>query len=545
MTLLSYQKHLVLALFSVTCMSVHAQWEMKGNGIRTTWATQVSPQNTSKEYPRPILQRQEWKSLDGLWNYAICKHGEETVQAFDGQILVPFAVETSLSGVMKTVGKDYVLLYQRTFDVPETWAGKHVLLHFGAVDWLAEVWLNDIKIGEHKGGFTSFSFDITPYIHPEGSQKLSLRVWDPTTDGYQPVGKQSSNPNGIWYTSVTGIWQTVWLEPVSEQHVTAIRTTSDIDNNRLNIAVQTEKKRGIVEISLLDGNRVIDIKKTAAGQSINFHINTPKLWSPDNPHLYDLKIRLLENGRVTDELTSYAAMRKISTRRDSHGIMRIQLNNKDLFQFGPLDQGYWPDGLYTAPCDEALKYDIELTKRLGFNMIRKHMKVEPARWYSWCDKLGVLVWQDMPSGDKSPQWQAHQYFDGTEIHRSAVSEDNFRQEWKDIIDELQPYPSIVVWTPFNEAWGQFKSTEIAEWTKRHDPTRLVNPASGGNHYLSGDMLDLHNYPEPKLYLYDANRPTVLGEYGGLGLPGTSCKGPSLARPEELGICRVQEPQGGD
>ncbi len=512
------KRHLLGLLFLAVCISVPAQWKMQGNGIKTAWATQVSPQNTSKEYPRPILQRKEWKSLDGLWNYAIRKRGEETIQTFDGQILVPFAVESSLSGVMKTVGKDQVLLYQRTFDVPKRWTGKHVLLHFGAVDWLAEVYLNDIKIGEHKGGFTGFSFDITPYMNRGGSQKLSLRVWDPTTDGYQPVGKQSTTPNGIWYTPVTGIWQTVWLEPVSEQHVTAIRTTSDIDNNRLSIAVQTEKARGVVEVSLLEGNKVIETKKSAAGQSVNFQMDAPKLWSPESPYLYDLKIRLLDKGQVVDELTSYAAMRKISTRRDAHGIMRIQLNNKDLFQFGPLDQGYWPDGLYTAPCDEALKYDIELTKKLGFNMIRKHMKVEPARWYSWCDKLGILVWQDMPSGDKSPQWQAHQYFDGAEIHRSATSEANFRQEWKDIIDELKPYPSIVVWTPFNEAWGQFKSTEIAEWTKQYDTTRLVNPASGGNHYLSGDMLDLHNYPEPKLYLYDANRPTVLGEYGGLGLP---------------------------
>ncbi len=512
-------KRFLLGLFFLAvCVAAPAQWKMQGNGLKTTWATQISPQNTSKEYPRPILQRQEWKSLDGLWDYAIRKRGAETVQTFDGQILVPFAVESCLSGVMKMVGKDQVLLYQRTFDVPEAWAGKHILLHFGAVDWLAEVWLNDVKIGAHKGGFTSFSFDITPYIRQGGSQKLSLRVWDPTTDGYQPVGKQNSNPNSIWYTPVTGIWQTVWLESVSEQHVTAIRTTSDIDNNLLSVAVQTEYTRGVVEVSLLDGNKEIATQKAAAGQSINFHLDTPKLWSPDTPHLYDLKIRLLENGQVTDELTSYAAMRKISTRRDAHGIMRIQLNNKDLFQFGPLDQGYWPDGLYTAPCDEALKYDIELAKRLGFNMIRKHMKVEPARWYSWCDRLGMLVWQDMPSGDKSTQWQAHQYFDGTEIHRSATSEANFRQEWKDIMDALQPYPSIVVWTPFNEAWGQFKSTEIAAWTKQHDPTRLVNPASGGNHYLSGDMLDLHNYPEPKLYLYDANRPTVLGEYGGLGLP---------------------------
>jgi beta-galactosidase/beta-glucuronidase len=231
-----------------------------------------------------------------------------------------------------------------------------------------------------------------------------------------------------------------------------------------------------------------------------------------------LKINLYQNGKLIDKVVSYCAMRKISTKRDAYGIVRMQLNNKDYMQLGPLDQGWWPDGLYTAPCDEALKFDIQKTKDLGFNMIRKHVKVEPARWYMHCDRLGILVWQDMPSGDRSPHWQTRNYFNGTELIRSSESETNFRKEWKEIMDFLYNQPSIVVWVPFNEAWGQFKTVEIAEWTKAYDPSRLVNPASGGNHYRTGDMLDIHNYPAPELSFYDAERVNVLGEYGGIGLP---------------------------
>jgi len=242
-----------------------------------------------------------------------------------------------------------------------------------------------------------------------------------------------------------------------------------------------------------------------------------KLWSPDDPFLYDLEITLFDGTTPVDKVKSYAAMRKYSTKRDSRGIVRLQLNNKDLFQFGPLDQGWWPDGLYTAPTDEALLYDIQKTKDFGFNMIRKHVKVEPARWYTHCDRLGMIVWQDMPSGDRGPGWNSRDYFKGPESMRTAESEANYRKEWKEIIDYLYSNPSVGVWVPFNEAWGQFKTKEIVEWTKQYDPSRLVNPASGGNHYPVGDILDLHNYPQPDLYLYDAQRATVLGEYGGIGL----------------------------
>jgi beta-galactosidase/beta-glucuronidase len=464
------------------------------------------------------MERAQWNNLNGLWDYAIVPVGSVEPSAFDGKILVPFAVESNLSGVEKTVGKNNELWYKRTFTVPSAWKGKSVLLHFGAVDWKTEVFLNDVKIGGHKGGYTPFSFDITPYL-TQGEQKLVVKVWDPTNDGYQPRGKQVNKPEGIFYTPVSGIWQTVWLEPVAKKHIAAVVPTANIDTKQLsvNVCVANASLGDIVEISVKDAGKTISTVKFAAGQQVDIPVPDMKLWSPESPFLYDLEINLYENGKLQDKVASYAAMRKISSKSDN-GIIRMQLNNKDYFQFGPLDQGWWPDGLYTAPTDEALLYDIQKTKDFGFNMIRKHVKVEPARWYTHCDRVGILVWQDMPSGGNNPQWLVHQFFDGKEAVRSAESEANFRQEWKEIIDFLKPNPSIVVWVPFNESWGQFKTVEIADWTKNHDPSRLVNPASGGNHYPNaGDIIDIHTYPAPRMPFANSKKINVLGEYGGIGL----------------------------
>lgn len=496
-----------------------AQWKPQGDKIKTKWAEQVDPNHPLPEYPRPIMVRDKWKNLNGLWNYSIQPTGQTAPTNYDGKILVPFAVESSLSGVMKTVGSEKELWYETTFTIDNDWKSKDIVLHFGAVDWKTEVWLNDIKIGIHTGGYTPFSFNITPFLKGK-SQKLVVKVWDPSNDGTQPRGKQVKNPESIWYTPVTGIWQTVWLEPVSKKHINNIRTTPDIDHNTINILSDIEGASAgdMVEVSVFDGSKTVASGKAAAGQALDIVIPNPKLWSPDSPFLYDTKIKVISNGRVVDEVKSYFAMRKISSKRDADGIVRMQLNNKDIFQFGPLDQGWWPDGLYTAPTDEALKYDLVKTKELGFNMIRKHVKVEPARWYTHCDKMGFLVWQDMPSGDEGPIWQMHKYFDGNELKRTAQSEATYRKEWKEIMDELYSYPSIVVWVPFNEAWGQFKTVEITEWTKNYDPSRLVNSSSGGNHFQTGDILDIHHYPGPDLKLYDARRVTVLGEYGGIGFP---------------------------
>lgn len=510
---------ILFVCLSVTMASV-AQWSPVGDKLKTPWAEKIDPNNVLPEYPRPIMERAHWQNLNGLWDYAILPSGQNEPSAFDGKILVPFAVESSLSGVQKTVGDKHELWYKRTFRVPAKWKGNNVLLHFGGVDWRTDVYVNDVKIGTHDGGFTPFYYDITPYLSGTGDQKLVVKVFDPSDSGYQPRGKQVKNPNGIWYTPVTGIWQTVWLEPVAEKYITDVRTVPDIDKGNLSVEVSSVNTSlaDVVEIILTDNKKVIGIAKVAAGKAVEINVPNAKLWSPDSPFLYDMQVKLYSKGKEIDQVNSYFAMRKISMKRDHAGIMRLQLNNEDCFHFGPLDQGWWPDGLYTAPTDEALLYDIQKTKDFGYNMIRKHVKVEPARWYTHCDRLGMLVWQDMPSGDKGSRWEMHKYYDGHDRIRSAESETNYRKEWKNIMDYLYSYPSVAVWVPFNEAWGQFKTEEIVNWTKDYDPSRLVNPASGGNHYKVGDMLDIHNYPGPKIHIYDAERTNVLGEYGGIGLP---------------------------
>ena len=512
---------LLTAAALLTTLAGAAQWQPAGDRIGTEWGEKLDPQNVLPEYPRPQMTRTQvqdgWQNLNGLWNYAILPMGEMP-EKYDGQILVPFAVESSLSGVGKRLGDRNELWYNRTFTISPKWNGKRVLLHFGAVDWKADVWVNGVCVGTHTGGFTPFKFDITAALK-KGDNELKVRVWDPTDAGCQPRGKQVNRPEGIWYTPVSGIWQTVWLEAVPQQYIRNIRTTPDLDRKlfRVETAACGAQPGDVIEVRLYDNGTKVAEGRALSGAPVELNVAEPKLWSPASPFLYDMEVALVRNGRKVDEVQSYTAMRKFSIGRDENDIVRLELNNEPLFQFGPLDQGWWPDGLYTAPSDEALAFDVVKTKELGYNMIRKHVKVEPARWYYHCDKLGMIVWQDMPNGDQGPQWQMHNYFNGAEKHRSAESEANFRKEWKEIIDCLYSVPSIGVWVPFNEAWGQFKAPEIAEWTKAYDPSRLVNPASGGNHYLTGDILDTHHYPHPRMTLLDTNRATVLGEYGGIGL----------------------------
>ena len=494
-------------------------WKPAGDKIKTSWAEKIDPAKPLPEYPRPQMVRDQWLNLNGLWDYAIVARGNSMPAAFDGKILVPYPVESSLSGVQKRVGEEQEVWYSTSFTVPATWKNKNVVLHFGAVDWRADVWVNDVKVGSHEGGYTPFSFDVTPFLTKDKAQKLAVKVWDPTDRGFQPRGKQVNRPQGIWYTPVTGIWQTVWIEPVDKTYVKHLKTIPNIDGGNVSVLASAEGTTvaDIIEVKVLENGKVVGTGKAAAGQEVLVSVPDAKLWSPESPFLYDMEVAIVRNGAAVDQVKSYVGMRKISTKRDANGIWRLQLNNQDYFQFGPLDQGWWPDGLYTAPTDEALLYDIKKTKDFGFNMIRKHVKVEPARWYYHCDREGILVWQDMPSGDRSPQWQMRNYFNGLELQRSARSEANFRHEWKEIMDLSISNPSVVVWVPFNEAWGQFKTEEITEWTKDYDPSRLVNPASGGNHYDVGDMIDMHNYPDPAMGLFDSKRPNVLGEYGGIGL----------------------------
>ncbi len=511
----------ILAMAAALAPFAAGAWTPAGDHISTSWAADVNPEKPWNVYPRPIMERTAWENLNGLWQYAIVPQADAEPAQWQGEILVPYAVESSLSGVGKNVKNNEALWYNRTFTVPAAWKGKDVMLNFDAVDWACDVWVNDVKVGSHKGGYTPFSLNVTPALKAKGENKLTVRVTDPTDAGYQPRGKQVNNPHGIWYTPVTGIWQTVWLEPVSPaNHIAALKTVPNIDTHKLTVDVTpaTADAQLVAEVKVSENGKTVATGKSLAGHPVEIAMPADaKLWTPDTPNLYDLEVTLYSAGKPVDKVKSYTAMRKVSTARDEKGIVRLQLNNKDVFHFGPLDQGWWPDGLYTAPTYEAMIYDIDKTKDWGYNMIRKHVKVEPATWYTYCDRKGILVWQDMPNGDGTPEWQMHKYFDGTERKRSAESEANFRREWKEIMDALYNYPSVVVWVPFNEAWGHFKGPEIVEWTKAYDPSRLVNPASGGNHYHTGDMLDIHHYPGPKMLLFDGERANVLGEYGGIGL----------------------------
>ncbi|MFD0795112.1 glycoside hydrolase family 2 protein [Mucilaginibacter litoreus] len=516
---------LSLLFFALAGNAQQGNWHLIKDRIVTPWAEKVDPKAPLPEYPRPQMVRGSWQNLNGLWDYAIVQKANAQPAKYDGKILVPFAVESALSGVGKTVGKDSMLWYKTSFKVSKALKGKDVLLHFGAVDWRTEVFVNGKSVGKHEGGFDPFSFNITGALKGSGNQQIIVSVWDPTDDGPQPRGKQVKKPEGIWYTPVTGIWQTVWLEGVAKTHIESTRQTPDIDNKTLTVsaAIAGAQPADKIRVTAYDGKTRVDEKIVDAGGTAVLNINSPKLWSPEHPFLYDLQIAVLRNNKPVDEVKSYFAMRKISLGPDANGIQRMLLNNKFVFQYGPLDQGWWPDGLYTPPTYEAMAYDIDQLKAMGFNMIRKHIKVEPARYYTYCDQKGMLLWQDMPSGDLGNGWENRPgVIDrGTDKARTPKSEGYYRKEWNIIMDALYNYPCIVVWTPFNEAWGQFKTVEITEWTMKKDPSRLVNSASGGNFYTTGHIVDLHNYPHPAMpdpELFGKTRAVVLGEFGGLGWP---------------------------
>ena len=516
---------LVLGFFAVITISAQ-EWKIAGSTIRTTWGEQLNADHPLPEYPRPQMVREGWFNLNGLWDYVIRYMEEGRPEVFTGKILVPFAIESALSGVGKTVGENNFLWYRKKFTVPGSMKGKNILLHFGAVDWEAEVFINGKKAILHQGGYDPFSVDITSYIIPGKEQEMIVRVWDPSDNGPQPIGKQRQKPSGIWYTSVTGIWQTVWLEAVAPTHINSIYTVPDIDQSTISFHPSIEKLSAgdQLKITILDGSKKIHENSYPSDPSISIKLDGLRLWSPETPVLYDYTASIVRGGKTIDEVKGYFAMRKISLQKDQQGIQWIMLNNKFMFEFGPLDQGWWPDGLYTAPTDEALMFDILKTREIGFNMIRKHTKVEPARWYRHCDSLGMLVWQDMPSGDmnfSTDKWITNPSLEPVDKTRTTASEEIYRRELKAMIDNFRVFPCIVVWVPFNEGWGQFKTVEIANWTKAYDPSRLVNPASGGNFHAVGDLHDLHNYPDPVIHrpeVFGKDRAVVLGEFGGLGLP---------------------------
>jgi hypothetical protein len=488
------------------------EWRPASAPLSTRWSKEVSPERVLAEYPRPQMVRDAWQNLNGLWQLAIADEGESPPLGQDlaRRILVPFPIESALSGVMEHAER---LWYRRLFTLPSAWSGKRVLLHFGAVDWETRVWVNGHELGTHRGGYDPFSFDITDALADAGPQEIVVGVFDPTDGGPQPRGKQVSRPQGIYYSPTTGIWQTVWLEPVAESHLGKLRIVPDVDAMGVRVSSMAERVTDAhrVRITIRQGERVVGSGSGDVGKSVEIKIPGAKLWSPESPFLYDLDVELLEGDQVVDRVRSYCGLRKIEVGRDERGVTRILLNDQPYFQVGPLDQGFWPDGLYTAPSDEALRYDLEMTKELGFNMTRKHVKVEPARWYYWCDKLGLLVWQDMPSGDASVGQGKG------EIHRMPYAAEQFEQELKRMIDALSNHPSIVMWVVFNEGWGQFDTARLTNWVKGYDPTRLTNGASGWNDMQVGDVHDIHAYPGPRSPEPETRRAAVLGEFGGLGL----------------------------
>ncbi len=504
------------AVFLVVAMRASGQWKPAGGKLMTRWAKALTPENAHREYPRPQMVRKDWLCLNGLWDYAIRPGAGARAGTYDDKILVPFPAESALSGVGKRVGAGKQLWYRRTFDVPAAWRGRRVLLHFGAVDWHARVWVNGREIGEHRGGYDPFAFDVTDALKPSGLQEIVVAVADPTDEGTQPRGKQTKTPRGIWYTPVTGIWQTVWLEPVAGESVARLKIVPDVDGGVVRVTVSRRGKREgcTVKVVALDGKTRVAEATGPPDAPLELAIPKARLWSPDSPFLYGLTVTLMREGKAIDAVESYFGMRKIALGKDVNGITRIMFNGKPLFQYGPLDQGWWPDGLYTAPSDAALRYDLEVTKKLGFNMVRKHVKVEPARWYHHCDTLGLIVWQDMPNGDKHVRWPR----DGQEITRAKASGDQFGRELTAMVEAHRNSPCIAVWVPFNEAWGQFRTAHWARTVKRLDPTRLVIAASGGNDFAVGDIRDIHVYPGPEAPPAVEDRAAVLGEFGGLGLP---------------------------
>lgn len=486
----------------------------------TKWGEQVTPENAWTEYPRPQLVRDNWKNLNGNWDYAITPLDQKKIPSdWAGQILVPFCLESKLSGVQRLLNPSEALWYRRTFAAPES-ADRRTLLNFEAVDYFCDVFVNRKLVGSHRGGHTPFSFDVTDLIRP-GENSVVVRVKD-ATEGWQLRGKQILDPHGIWYTQVSGIWQTVWLEQVGQSYIEDLKIQTDAKTGTITVRPQIINDRPDQNIHILvkDGDHIVAEAKDADGE-LSMTVPDAKLWSPDSPHLYNLEISLIENGNITDQVKSYTGIRSVSKIRDKDGHLRFTLNGKTIFHWGPLDQGWWPDGLLTPPSDEALLFDIEYLKAAGFNMIRKHIKIEPRRFYYHCDRLGMMVWQDQVSAGHNPPWTRLKP-NPKDAKWPDPQHDQYMVELERMIDTLENHPSIVVWVPFNEAWGQHRTVEVGKWAVKRDPSRLINIASGGNFWPVGDVVDAHQYPHPGFPFdadrYDAEFIKVIGEFGGHGYP---------------------------
>lgn len=486
---------------------------MQATTIQTRWAKDVHPDHTLTEYPRPQMQRSDWQNLNGLWQYAITPKDAAAPADYEGTILVPYPIESALSGVKKPVLPHQNLWYKRNIGKPDLKTGERVLLNFGAVDWQTTIYINKKAVGEHTGGYQSFSIDITDALQA-GNNELTVKVYDPTDQGPNPHGKQVLNPADIYYTPCTGIWQTVWTEVVPAAAISDIVLTPDIDQQVLHVTVKAPPDCAI-QLTASANGKTISSTKGAPGSDIRLPIKQAKLWSPGDPFLYDLKVQLIKDGKTADEVKSYFGMRKVEIRKDAAGFDRIFLNNQYTYNLGTLDQGFWPDGIYTAPTDEALAFDIKAIKAMGFNTIRKHIKVEPARWYYHCDKLGMMVWQD---------------FVNPPHHMPEGAKEEFEKESAMIMDQLHNHPCITTWVLFNEKWGAFDQQRLTEWVKKKDPSRLINGHSGEilyvneklrspspNAWVSADMTDIHSYPDPMNAPALPGKARILGEFGGIGV----------------------------
>jgi len=502
-------------------------WKPAGDRLKTRWGINLDPKKVWQEYPRPQLERKDWINLNGPWKYSIRNQGDIDPDEHDGYILVPFPLESSLSGVMKSLTADQVIYYEKTVTLPEEWDGKHVLLNFGAVDWKCEVFINKKRVGEHTGGYSYFYFDITNYLKGR-KNVITLRVTDITDSvdsswgKYQPVGKQTLTPNGIWYTPASGIWQTVWLEAVTAHYIDKIDINNNYDNKEIKLTFNVANSLKLpIEYCIKYNDQIIANGFGKSNQEIKINVSQNfHPWSPTEPNLYVIMADLKSDAKdLLDSITSYTTIRKLESRKDSAGIQRIFLNDKPLFNIGPLDQGYWPDGIYTPPSEEAMVFDIQRMKDLGFNTLRKHAKTEPFRFYYQCDKIGMVVWQDMPSGNvgTSGSWDPWNMDGGEDTVRTQGSKDNYYKEWEGIIQNLKFFQCIIVWTPFNEAWGQFDTEAVVQYTLERDNLRLINAASGGNHRAVGNFIDFHTYPDPRYPFKYNEYINVVGEYGGLGL----------------------------
>ena len=526
--------------FLVVLNSFCQEWQPLDGKIMSRWAKEVTPDNVWQEYPRPQFERSTWKNLNGMWDYVILKPNQPKPKSYEGKILVPFSFESALSGVGRSITPEEKMWYRKKFIIPSEWKGKRILLNFEAVDHDTNVWVNDIFVGSHKGGFDRFSFDITTFLNVRGNQTIEISVKDGTNLSPQLRGKQHFKPSGIVYTPVSGIWQTVWLEAVSnEAYLGEVKITTDIDKGIVKItpfgheALRSSYK---VKASIYKNKSKIAEGSVSTNKLIELKIREPKLWSPDNPNIYDLKLTLTNpKGKIIDQVNSYFGMRKISL-GNHKGVKYLFLNNKPLFHYGTLDQGWWPDGLLTPPSDAAMRYDIEITKAMGFNMIRKHVKIEPDRWYYHCDHLGILVWQDMPSGGKMVEkingpttnkrgdkkyYTNLQHVGRTDgdLNKNINESIQFETELRKMINIHYNSPSIVVWVPFNEGWGQYDTCRISDLVKALDSSRLVIPTSGWSLRNCGDIYDIHTYDvDLKKPPYHQDRATVIGEYGGIGLP---------------------------